>query len=399
VQLFVADRAIPESSQLSSPARCAAVNRTGASIGVEPTAAPGGCRGSPPDEPVARRPITTLDNSAVAGLATGPAGAGVCTAGGGVAVETTASCGMVGVATDDVASAAGVEGAVVASAVGAVTGASDAASGAGSVIGSTGGGVGSGVDPVGGVAPGVDPLGGGGSGVDPVGGVASDVDPLDVVDSVDPLGGVSSDAEPLSVLDSVTASVEDPLGITDPGAGSGVNPTGVPDSGAASAALALAAPASVATRAKITIPAHTRPLATILVEGLWVIRSTLPRCLRLPWRPMIDPGSCPCSRPNKLLDTLLAPSRRTQADSAQFELLDSHGRHCAVTRPLGCPPRGAIAADMRIELDRARDASTHSHDDCGSFTGRRLAGAAEGGGTTGPMSPSGASSKSTITGA
>ena len=36
---------------------------------------------------------------------------------------------------------------------------------------------------------------------------------------------------------------------------------------------------------------------------------------------------------------------------------------------------------------------------CGSLTAPRLAAGAEGGGTTGPMSPSGASSRSRITGA
>ena len=40
-----------------------------------------------------------------------------------------------------------------------------------------------------------------------------------------------------------------------------------------------------------------------------------------------------------------------------------------------------------------------SYGDCGSLPEPRLAAGAEGGGTTGPMSPSGASSRSTITGA
>jgi AcrR family transcriptional regulator len=40
-----------------------------------------------------------------------------------------------------------------------------------------------------------------------------------------------------------------------------------------------------------------------------------------------------------------------------------------------------------------------AHGDCGSLAGRRPVAGAEGGGTTGPMSPSGASSRSTITGA
>ncbi len=40
-----------------------------------------------------------------------------------------------------------------------------------------------------------------------------------------------------------------------------------------------------------------------------------------------------------------------------------------------------------------------AHGDCGNLCDPRLAGFADGGGTTGPMSPSGASSRSTITGA
>lgn len=328
MQLFVADRAIPESSQLSSPARCAALNRTGASIEVEPAAPPGGCRGPPPDAPGARRPITTLDNSAAAGLATGAASAGVCAVGGGVEVSTPASCVVVGAAADAVASAAtGV------SSTGAVAGASDA-SGAGSVIGFTGGaGIGGagtgGADSTGagaaigvtgtastgaGAAIGVTGVAstGAGSGIVFTGvGSAStvSVDSTGVGSDVDPVGGVASGVDPVEVVPSGAASLEDPPGVVDTGAGSGVNPAVVPDSGAASAALALAAPANVPTRAKITIPAHTGPLATILVDGLWVIRSTLPRCLRFPWRPMIDPGSRPCSRRNEPLDTLLAPSR------------------------------------------------------------------------------------------
>jgi hypothetical protein len=39
------------------------------------------------------------------------------------------------------------------------------------------------------------------------------------------------------------------------------------------------------------------------------------------------------------------------------------------------------------------------HGDCGSLAEARLSTGADGGGTTGPMSPSGASSRSTITGA
>ena len=49
--------------------------------------------------------------------------------------------------------------------------------------------------------------------------------------------------------------------------------------------------------------------------------------------------------------------------------------------------------------DRDRPQEVTAHDDWGSFREPRLTTGAEGGGTTGPMSPSGASSRSTITGA
>ena len=61
-------------------------------------------------------------------------------------------------------------------------------------------------------------------------------------------------------------------------------------------------------------------------------------------------------------------------------------------------------AEARPALARSRppaavSARERSYGDCGSFTEPRLAAGADGGGTTGPMSPSGASSRSTITGA
>ena len=48
---------------------------------------------------------------------------------------------------------------------------------------------------------------------------------------------------------------------------------------------------------------------------------------------------------------------------------------------------------------RRRAPALSPHGDCGSFFAPRLSTGLEGGGTTGPMSPSGASSRSTITGA
>ena len=59
-------------------------------------------------------------------------------------------------------------------------------------------------------------------------------------------------------------------------------------------------------------------------------------------------------------------------------------------------------AEARSALARSRPRAVMRevrYGDCGSLTERRLAAGAEGGGTTGPMSPSGASSRSTITGA
>ena len=49
--------------------------------------------------------------------------------------------------------------------------------------------------------------------------------------------------------------------------------------------------------------------------------------------------------------------------------------------------------------DRDRPRGLPAYGACGSFFAPRGAAGAEGGGTTGPMSPSGASSRSTITGA
>ena len=52
------------------------------------------------------------------------------------------------------------------------------------------------------------------------------------------------------------------------------------------------------------------------------------------------------------------------------------------------------------DRDRPRELSSASRvRTCGSLTEPRRGAGAEGGGTTGPMSPSGASSRSTITGA
>ncbi|MEJ7717828.1 MAG: hypothetical protein WKF31_07575 [Thermoleophilaceae bacterium] len=48
---------------------------------------------------------------------------------------------------------------------------------------------------------------------------------------------------------------------------------------------------------------------------------------------------------------------------------------------------------------RRDDGARAVHGDCGSLFEPRRAAGADGGGTTGPMSPSGASSRSTITGA
>ena len=54
----------------------------------------------------------------------------------------------------------------------------------------------------------------------------------------------------------------------------------------------------------------------------------------------------------------------------------------------------------RVQPSRDRDRPRRlRRQDCGSFTAPRLVTGADGGGTTGPMSPSGASSRSTITGA
>ncbi len=58
----------------------------------------------------------------------------------------------------------------------------------------------------------------------------------------------------------------------------------------------------------------------------------------------------------------------------------------------------------RVQPSRDRDRPTVSAEAqpqgaCGSFWAPRRAAGADGGGTTGPMSPSGASSRSTITGA
>ncbi len=54
----------------------------------------------------------------------------------------------------------------------------------------------------------------------------------------------------------------------------------------------------------------------------------------------------------------------------------------------------------RVQPSRDRDRKRRTdYGACGSFFAPRLVTGAEGGGTTGPMSPSGASSRSTITGA
>ena len=54
----------------------------------------------------------------------------------------------------------------------------------------------------------------------------------------------------------------------------------------------------------------------------------------------------------------------------------------------------------RVQPSRDRDRpQVAAHSDCGNFFAPRLVTGAEGGGTIGPMSPSGASSRSTITGA
>jgi hypothetical protein len=63
-------------------------------------------------------------------------------------------------------------------------------------------------------------------------------------------------------------------------------------------------------------------------------------------------------------------------------------------------PEEAIAdGDRERRTRRARGPRRLGQGDWGSLTEPRAAAGAEGGGTTGPMSPSGASSRSTITGA
>src|SRR5207245_8194834 len=56
-------------------------------------------------------------------------------------------------------------------------------------------------------------------------------------------------------------------------------------------------------------------------------------------------------------------------------------------------------SDVGFQTVAALKPLIRSHLACGSFAGRRLLRGAEGGGTTGPISPSGASSRPTITGA
>ena len=72
------------------------------------------------------------------------------------------------------------------------------------------------------------------------------------------------------------------------------------------------------------------------------------------------------------------------------------GRHALPARL----PEDARRAEARPALARPRPAALRTgYGDCGSFAAPRFVTGADGGGTTGPMSPSGASSRSTITGA
>ena len=73
---------------------------------------------------------------------------------------------------------------------------------------------------------------------------------------------------------------------------------------------------------------------------------------------------------------------------------DEAGRHALSARL----PEDAGRAQARAALARPRPRRA-SYGACGSFFAPRVATGADGGGTTGPMSPSGASSRSTITGA
>ncbi len=75
-----------------------------------------------------------------------------------------------------------------------------------------------------------------------------------------------------------------------------------------------------------------------------------------------------------------------------------------VLRDARCDLAGADFRGARLKECTRRPAlraqcPALGHGDCGSLLEPRLAAGAEGGGTTGPMSPSGASSRSTITGA
>ena len=74
---------------------------------------------------------------------------------------------------------------------------------------------------------------------------------------------------------------------------------------------------------------------------------------------------------------------------------DEAGRH-AVSARLS---EDAGRAEARAAVARPRPAARLTYGACGSFLAPRLVTGADGGGTTGPMSPSGASSRSTITGA
>ena len=76
---------------------------------------------------------------------------------------------------------------------------------------------------------------------------------------------------------------------------------------------------------------------------------------------------------------------------------DGAGRHALPARL----SEDAGRAEARSALARSRPPARVSgrYGDCGSLAEPRLTTGAEGGGTTGPMSPSGASSRSTITGA
>ena len=93
-----------------------------------------------------------------------------------------------------------------------------------------------------------------------------------------------------------------------------------------------------------------------------------------------------------------AHSLQPLLDMYESDAAEGRGRHALPARL----SEDAGRAEARSALARSRPPAVRpaaGYGDCGSFAAPRLVTGAEGGGTTGPMSPSGASSRSTITGA